>query len=112
MHGDRTRRDPHALTGLGPARRVMYRFAQTPAVGTGAAAGPTARQPPEVAGARRATIPVPARGAVAANDLAVLAAIARFELQAGMGSADFALRYRSGEFGHAAWARVWFGLLQ
>ena len=29
-----------------------------------------------------------------------------------MGSAEFAERYLRGEFGHAAWARVWFGLLQ
>jgi hypothetical protein len=54
----------------------------------------------------------PAPAAESARTFAVMAAIARFEHHAQMGSAEFAERYLRREFGHAAWARVWFGLLQ
>ena len=57
-------------------------------------------------------LPLPLRpGAPRAGDPAVTTAIARFEHQAGMDSAEFAERYLRGEFGRPAWARVWFGLL-
>jgi hypothetical protein len=112
MLGGRTWREPRALPGVGPSRRVMHRFAATPVVGPGAALRRPAQRPLEVAGARAAAMPVPAPVAAAADDLAVLAAIALFEHRAGMGSAEFAQRYQRGEFGHVAWARVWFGLLQ
>ena len=68
--------------------------------------------PLDAAGVRAVAAPAPAPGAARAGDLAVTAAIARFEHHARMGSAEFAERYLRGEFGHAAWARVWFGLLQ
>lgn len=78
-----------------------------------AASPPRWTHPPAAAaGARAARVAVPAVGAAGADELAVTAAIARFEHQARMGSAEFAERYLRGEFGHAAWARVWFGLLE
>ena len=58
-------------------------------------------------------LPLPLRpGAARTGDPAVTTAIARFEHQSGMASAEFAERYLRGEFGDAAWARVWFGLLR
>lgn len=41
----------------------------------------------------------------------VVAAIERFEHESGLRSPEFISRYLDGEFGRAAWARVWFDLL-
>ncbi len=38
-------------------------------------------------------------------------AVARFERESGLRSPEFVSRYLDGEFGRAAWARVWYGLL-
>lgn len=44
--------------------------------------------------------------------LDVIATIERFEQASGMGSGEFTTRYLNGDFGRAAWARTWFGLLR
>ncbi len=41
----------------------------------------------------------------------VVVAIERFERQSGLTSPEFISRYLDGEYGRAAWARVWFDLL-
>ena len=41
----------------------------------------------------------------------VVAAIEVFERQSGLTSPEFISRYLDGEYGRAAWARVWFDLL-
>lgn len=38
-------------------------------------------------------------------------AVARFERESGMSSPEFVSRYLDGEFGRAAWARVWYALV-
>jgi hypothetical protein len=108
------RRTPGApvLRGLGPARRVKFRSIRLP-LGTPVASDPRRPRPPlDPAAVRAMTAQVPTEGSVRAGELAVAAAIARFEHHAQMSSAEFAERYLGGEFGHATWARVWFGLLQ
>ena len=55
---------------------------------------------------------VPAPGAAApGRPHRRAAAIARFERESGMTSPEFVSRYIDGEFGRAAWARVWYALL-
>lgn len=100
------------LHGLGPARRVMFRSVSAPLTTLLPGERRRALPPLDAAGVQAVAAPAPAPGAARAGDLAVTAAIARFEHHARMGSAEFAERYLRGEFGHAAWARVWFGLLQ
>lgn len=41
----------------------------------------------------------------------VVAAIEVFERESGLTSPEFISRYLDGEYGRAAWARVWFDLL-
>jgi hypothetical protein len=41
----------------------------------------------------------------------VAAAIEVFERESGLTSPEFISRYLDGEYGRAAWARVWFDLL-
>ncbi len=103
---------PPRLHGLGPARRVKFRSVRLP-LGTPVPTDPLRPRPPVDPTARRAmTARVPADGPPPASELAVTAAIARFEHHAQMSSAEFAERYLGGEFGHATWARVWFDLLR
>ena len=106
------RPDGRVLRGLGPARRVMFRSVSAPLATLVPAERRRAQPPADAAGVRGRTVPTPAAGVPRADELAVMAAIARFEHHAQMGSAEFAQRYLRREFGHAAWARVWFGLLQ
>lgn len=57
------------------------------------------------------SVPAPGAAIRAHQRRAVAAAVARFERESGMSSPEFVSRYLDGEFGRAAWARVWYAFV-